>query len=129
MKIVTFISLIAILTFSSCNSQNKNYQTIAPKEFSIKIASQANAQILDVRTTEEYNECHLENAKNINWNSEDFVKNVEKLDKSKPILVYCKLGGRSAKASDKLVELGFKNIINLEGGIINWTNSGLPTKK
>ena len=49
----------------------------------------------------------------------------EKLDKSKPVFVYCKSGGRSAKASAKLEELGFKTIIQLEGGMMKWTAAGL----
>jgi len=77
-------------------------------------------RIIDVRTPEEYAVEHLENASNVNWNGNDFVSKVEKLDKSQPVFVYCKVGGRSSQAADKLAELGFAAIYNLDGGIMKW---------
>lgn len=75
-----------------------------------------NGILLDVRTPEEYQEGHLDNAVNINWFDTDFAKQTLSLNKEKPIYVYCKLGGRSAKASKVLDSLGFKNVVDLTGG-------------
>jgi thioredoxin len=99
--------------------------------FAEKIKATPNAQILDVRTPEEFTSEHIDKATNINWLGNDFVANAEKLDKSKPVFVYCKSGGRSAKASAKLAELGFKTIYELQGGIMKWNAAGLskPSKK
>lgn len=117
-----FISLLVLLTlFASCQGQNtKAIQTIDYKSYSEKLASSENPQLLDVRTPEEFSVEHLENATNINWNGSDFTSKVEKLDKSKPVFVYCKVGGRSSQAANKLSELGFKEIYNLDGGIMKW---------
>ena len=75
-----------------------------------------NGTVLDVRTPEEFQEGHLDRAVNINWYDADFAKQIQSLDKEGPIYVYCKLGGRSAKASKVLDSLGFKNVVDLTGG-------------
>ncbi len=117
-----FISFMIL----SCNGQtSKSIETIAPEAFAKKINETPKAQIIDVRTPEEFNTGHILDAENINWLGDDFVKNTEKLDKSEPIFVYCKSGGRSAKAAAKLEEIGFKKIYNLEGGMMKWDATGL----
>ena len=75
-----------------------------------------NAILLDVRTPEEYGFGHLDGAMNINWYDIDFQDKVGTLERSKTVYVYCKAGGRSAKAADVMREMGFKNVVNLEGG-------------
>ena len=123
-----------ILSFAilSCNGQpTKKIESVAPEVFAEKIQGIPNTQILDVRTPEEFASEHIDKATNINWLGDDFVTNVENLDKSKPVFVYCKSGGRSAKASAKLAELGFKTIYELQGGIMKWNAAGFskPSKK
>lgn len=112
-----------LITFQliSCQKQNsKVIETLDSKLYSEKLDSTENPQLLDVRTPDEYAVEHLENAKNVDWNGSNFVSNAEKLDKSKPVFVYCKVGGRSNQAANKLSELGFQKIYNLEGGIMKW---------
>jgi len=75
-----------------------------------------NAILLDVRTPEEYDSGHLEGALNINWYDNDFKDKVSALDRSKAVYLYCKAGGRSTKAAEVMREMGFKNVVNLEGG-------------
>jgi thioredoxin len=119
---------LAILSFVilSCSGQNsKEIKTIDSKAFAEKIAANTNPQILDVRTPEEFSSDHIDHAKNINWLGNTFVSDVEKLDKSQPVFVYCKSGGRSQKAAEKLNELGFKTIYQLDGGILKWDAAGL----
>jgi thioredoxin len=117
------ILFVFLITFQliSCQKQNsKVIETLDSKLYSEKLNSTENPQLLDVRTPDEYAVEHLEKAKNVDWNGSDFVSNVEKLDKSKPVFVYCKVGGRSNQAANKLSELGFQIIYNLEGGIMKW---------
>ena len=85
-------------------------------------------QLIDVGTPEEYSVGFIENAKNINFYSSTFSSDVETLDKQKPIIVYCKMGGRSAKSAKKLQEAGFIEIYDLGGGITNWKDQGHPIK-
>ncbi len=129
-KILTIIGFCLLCL--SCNSQtSKNIQTIAPATFAEKTNAIENAQLLDVRTPEEYQSEHLDKAVNVNWNDDQFVANVSKYDKSKPVFVYCKVGGRSMQAAQKLSELGFTEIYNLDGGILKWNAAGLskPSEK
>ena len=121
---ITFIYLSIIL--SSCQAQtSKNIQLLEAPAFAEKIKNTPNAQILDVRTPQEFAGDHIENAKNINWLNADFATNATTLDKTKPVFVYCKAGSRSNKAAAKLAEMGFTTIYDLQGGILKWEAAGL----
>ena len=74
------------------------------------------AYIVDVRTPGEVADGTLENATNINFKEADFKEKMAKLDKNKPVFVYCQGGVRSAKASSACKEMGFKEIYDMEGG-------------
>ena len=94
------------------------------------IAKEAQLQILDVRTPAEVASGVIANAKTINWFDADFATQaVAALDKSKPVLVYCKVGGRSAQAADVLVQKGFTQVYNLKGGMMKWEGDGHPVQK
>lgn len=118
--------LFACLLFWNCNSQNsKSVENITAQALSEKLKSEPETQLLDVRTPEEYAGGHIGNAANIDWNGDDFEKKAATYDKSKPVYVYCKIGGRSAKAADKLASMGFSKVYNLDGGIMKWDAAGL----
>lgn len=120
-KITLF--LLAILS-ASCTSQTS--QKIDAQAFANKINSSENTILLDVRTPEEYNRYHIENAININVYDKNFEEQLNDLDKSKTILVYCKSGSRSENAAHTLVKKGFKNVFELEGGLLTWEAAKLP---
>lgn len=121
MKSRILILLTAFFAISSCISQSKeNIKTVSVEEFAANIKKMPNAQILDVRTPEEFAEGHIQKAANVNWTGSTFVKDAEKFNKEKPVFVYCRSGRRSMEASKKLQELGFKKIYNLDGGFMNW---------
>ncbi len=82
--------------------------------------------ILDVRSPEEYHESHIENAENIDFNSQIFESEISKMDKNKKYLVYCRSGHRSSNAVKIMINLGFTNIHDLSGGIRKWKGQGLP---
>jgi len=126
MKFRHLFFLFISFAILSCNGQpSKNIETVPAEAFAKKINETPKAQILDVRTPEEFASEHIDNAINVNWLGDNFVSDAEKLDKSKPIFVYCKSGGRSAKAAAKLQELGFTTIYELEGGMMKWNAAGL----
>lgn len=125
MKFHKILFLIVSIVFISCNEKKSNsIESLHPKEFAEKIKTTDHPQILDVRTPDEFESDHIENAKNVNWNSDDFETKAAAFDKSKPVFVYCLSGGRSKKAAAKLSELGFTNVYELEGGILNWNEEG-----
>jgi rhodanese-related sulfurtransferase len=127
LKVLSLVFLLFGVT-SCLKSQADGVQVLDVAKYEKKMA-QPDVQLVDVRTPEEFNEGHIENAVNIDFMADDFDAKVVSLDKEKPVMVYCKSGGRSAKASARLKELGFKNITDLEGGISNWTSEDKPTVK
>ncbi len=86
-----------------------------------------NFVIIDVRTPEEYADGHIEEAINFDYYSEAFRDELNKLDKDKTYLIYCRTGKRSRAAADIMQELGFGNGYNMLGGIVQWEAVGLPT--
>ena len=80
-------------------------------------------QLVDVRTKKEYEKEHIVNSQNIDFNSPTFDDDIAKLDKAKPVILYCKGGARSAKCGKKLKEAGFEKVYDLEGGISKWRHS------
>lgn len=126
MKLYFSSLLLIILLTVNCKGQVSNItETLPATTFAEKIKTTPNAPIIDVRTPEEYSSQHIENAENINWNSDNFDIQIQKLDKTKPVFVYCMSGGRSKKAAAKLEELGFSKIYDLEGGILKWNSAGM----
>jgi rhodanese-related sulfurtransferase len=111
-----------------------NIETIAQKtdltseEFEKGIANK-DIQILDVRTQEEYNSGHIKNAFLSDWTQRDvFEERIKYLDKSKPVYVYCLVGGRSSAAANRLSDAGFKQVYNLVGGIKAWKEASKPVE-
>ena len=132
MKISSVFLLLLTFTIFSCNGQtSKNITDIDTKTFSEKITAAPNAQIIDVRTPQEFASGHIDNAVNIDWLSDNFVANTQKLDKTKPVFLYCKTSNRSTQAAKKLEELGFTTIYNMKGGLLQWDAEGLskPTDR
>jgi rhodanese-related sulfurtransferase len=103
-------------------------EDIDVKMFS-ELTTQEGGQILDVRTPEEWNGGIIKGAKKINFFDKDFNQQITSLDKTKPIYVYCKSGGRSGKAAKQLEKMGFTTIYNLLGGITAWNAAGKKIEK
>ncbi|MDL5510809.1 rhodanese-like domain-containing protein [Arenibacter sp. M-2] len=94
---------------------------LSQEEWSAQLESDGNAFILDVRTPEEVEDGYIPNATNIDiYMGQEFVAELEKLDKTKNYYVYCRSGQRSGQACAIMNKLGFENAYNLEGGFMNW---------
>jgi len=118
---------LALILFNCNNGQTQNIETkLSANEFASKIKELPLAPVLDVRTLAEFSKGHLQNAKNFDWNGNDFEKQVALLDKTKPVFVYCLSGGRSSAAANKMRSDGFKEVYELNGGIMKWRGANLP---
>ncbi|RYD96863.1 MAG: redoxin domain-containing protein [Sphingobacteriales bacterium] len=126
-KLLKILSL-GLLLFISCRS-SAQVKKVPAAIFKTAIESRENPQLIDVRTPEEFEQGHLNRAQNINWNDDDFNSRVNKLDKNQPVYVYCQGGGRSASAAVRLAELGFKDIVDMEGGVMAWRVADLPLEE
>ncbi len=85
--------------------------------------------VIDVRNPEEYADGHIENAINIDFRSETFRNEIDKLDRNKQYLIYCKSGNRSRGALNMMVGFNFKEVYHLSAGITGWLEEGFPTTK
>jgi thioredoxin len=124
MKIKSILMLSAIVfMFSACKTDNAS---LTPTEFNDLLSSTKKKQIIDVRTPGEFASGYITDAKNIDIYSADFKNQINNLDKSTPVFVYCKSGGRSSSAANMMLESGFKEVYDLKGGILQWANNDLP---
>jgi thioredoxin 1 len=127
MKNLTYLLFTAFaIFFNSCTNGQTESQKLNAKAFAEQLKQHSDAVIIDVRTPDEFAGGHIANALNIDWNGSSFEQQANKLDKEKPVYVYCLKGGRSASASAKLNEMGFKKIFELEGGMLQWRAENMP---
>ncbi|GAB4092835.1 thioredoxin [Flaviaesturariibacter terrae] len=118
------LAVLALFISVVCTAQTPG-ELLAPNDFAKKVFETPGALVLDVRTPQEFSKGHLANARNIDWNGGAFDKQVDSLSKNAPLFVYCLGGGRSASATARLRALGFTQVYELEGGIMNWRKAGL----
>ena len=104
-------------------------KNISIDEAEKQIAEKKDIVVLDVRTPKEVAQGKVEGAQAIDFYADDFKARVAKLDKSKTYVVFCAVGGRSAKACAQMAELGFQDVRNVEGGMKAWEKAGKKTVK
>ncbi len=128
MKYSIYIVLCLILISCTNNEVNSSKTLLTTKmlvlnkdDFNKKLASTRNAQLIDVRTPEEFGAGSIPNAINIDFYSDDFEAKLLSLDKEKPVFVYCKSGGRSGKTAQKLATSLYTEVYDLKGGFSNWS--------
>jgi len=138
MKVLKHTSIFAILLLSACDSTptesvDSHKELIKEQTIVVNtIAEDVSAedfkgfieefkdQLVDCRTPEEYSMGSIDGAMNIDFLDENFSEEINQLDRDKPVLVFCKSGGRSSKAMKKLVDAGFTEVYNLLGGYSGW---------
>jgi rhodanese-related sulfurtransferase len=121
--IASFAALILLAGCSSTGSATTVNLNVS--EFSQKI-TEPDVIILDVRTPEEFASGHIEGALNIDFNGGDFANEITRLNPSDNYAIYCRSGSRSGQAASIMHKAGFHDVSNLNGGVIDWTNAGLP---
>lgn len=126
MKNVCFSFLV--LFFSCCNAQSDTPVKTDAEGFE-KGINNAGIQVLDVRTSGEYNSGHIKNALLADWtNKTQFNERIQYVDKDKPVYIYCLSGGRSAAAAGWMRSNGFTKVIELQGGINAWKAANKPVE-
>ena len=107
------------MLLGSNDSSNENIRVLSPMEFKSHVQDM-DVQLVDVRTPREFNQGHIEGAINIDFYSEKFNEEFNKLVKDKAVYLYCRSGKRSRYSSNKLEALGFTEIYDLQGGILKY---------
>lgn len=119
-KIIPFLMALLLLAGCGAQSEESTYRQVNAEEADSMMEEASGYIILDVRTAQEYSEKHIPGAINIP-NETIGTEDIPELpDKEQLILVYCRSGNRSKQASEKLVKLGYTNIVEF-GGINDWT--------
>ena len=115
--------LLSALMFTGCaatnNSQTNTYRQIAMDEAVDMMAQETGYIILDVRRADEFAAGHIPGAINVPNETIGTAEISELPDKNQLIMVYCRSGRRSKEAAEKLVKLGYTNIVEF-GGILDW---------
>lgn len=125
MKAFWVVVMLVLVGIVACESQ-ATHEPVDAFQFSEMIASDQHGIILDVRTSAEYMEGHIPDAKNMNYYDDNFESELDKLDKDKAYFVYCTVGGRSGSVATIMIQKGFKHVHDLLGGIDSWETNGLP---
>jgi len=127
-KYLAIILATVVFIFNSCtNGQSSpSNSSVSAIEFSKKITELPGAAIIDVRTPGEFSQGHLKNALNYDISTSEFENRIASLDKSKPVLVYCLSGSRSIYAVSIMQSKGFKEVYEMNGGMMKWRAANLP---
>jgi len=129
MKTGFFILIPLILILSCVENSGQPGQRLDVVTFEKKLAEMPDRILIDVRTEPEYRQGHLPEAVLIDIKQSNFTDEVSKLNKSKPVFVYCGSGIRSEKAVKILNELDFQEVYELESGFGEWAKAGKPFVK
>ena len=86
-------------------------------QFDKALMERPKAMLLDVRTVEEYHASHLPNAESMDYFGDDFLERLDQMDIDEEYFVYCRSGRRSVRVCTLMVNSGFKNVFNLDGGL------------
>jgi rhodanese-related sulfurtransferase len=124
---VALVIIIAMLAYSYIGDRLSGFKSVGTDEATRLFND--DAFLLDIRTSNEYKEGFIGNAKNISVSDLPNQLNLLPKNKEQPILVYCLSGVRSSKAASILVKAGYTAVSNLSGGINAWKAAGLPVVK
>ena len=123
--------LVVLLLAAACSSgsDTATIELVSPSEAAQVIDDDpAGLVVLDIRTPEEYSDVRLANAINVDFYDADFADQLDGLDKNDPYVMYCRSGNRSSDAVNTMKALGFVEVYEIDGGIVNWYDSGFPVE-
>lgn len=131
MRTILHLVTVAALAFVTLSTSacGQTAKTVTVEEAKAMIDKNTKIVVLDVRTPGEWNSGHLKNAKHADIQSSDFEQKIASIDKNATVVVYCAAGGRSSRAASIMVQKGYKDVINMAGGINAWNAAGYPTTK
>jgi len=124
MKRILSFALSYFFLFTACG-QNPNVKQVNSIKFE-KLIKDSTGTLLDVRTLGEFKNGHVADAGQLNYYALDFRRKLLLLSKDQPIYLYCNTGYRSQRAAEILVKNGYKEVYNLEHGILEWNLKNLP---
>jgi phage shock protein E len=125
--LVLVLALSVLVAACSSDTTTQSIELVSPADAAQVIADDpAGLVILDIRTPEEFNQARLADAVMVDFYAEDFAAQLDTLDKDVPYVMYCNSGNRSSEAVKTMEDLGFVEVYEVDGGIVNWYDQGYP---
>jgi rhodanese-related sulfurtransferase len=123
--------LLSLLLIAGFAVQNAGAQSglLNADAFEKMLKTDKTVQLVDVRTPDEFAGGHIQGAINYDYYAADFAQKIAKLDKKRPVMVYCAVGGRSGSAAGQLKNLGFTKVYDLDGGMGAWQKANKKVSK
>ncbi len=123
-KIIIYVLFILVLLLISCSSSKE----ISPKE-AYEMMNKGDCTLVDLSKPTKYRDGHIKNAILIEFHPNTFKKEISAIDRSKPIIIYCGTGKKTAKAVSVMKDLGFKGFYIISGGLRAWKEAGFQVVK
>ena len=121
------LALSVLVTACSSSTDTQSIDLVSPADAAQVIADDpAGLVILDIRTLDEFNEARLADAIMVDFYAVDFADQLDALDKKVAYVMYCRTGNRSSDAVKTMKDLGFVEVYEIDGGIVNWIDQGYP---
>ncbi|MBA6154014.1 rhodanese-like domain-containing protein [Gelidibacter maritimus] len=114
------IFIVGFTFFTACKEKVEGEVNLVTVEEMQSLMELEDVQLVDVRTAKEREDGYIKNSQNIDYYSPTFDEDILKLDKTKPVIIYCRSGKRSADCAEKMIEAGFVKVYDLKGGITQW---------
>lgn len=118
--------LLGTVMLAGCAANGAEIETVSPQAAATVIAEETDEIIIDIRTAPEFANGIIEGAINIDFYSPTFADDLNALDKDVHYVIYCRSGNRTGQSLRTFSELGFTQVTDVGGGIVNWSNAGLP---
>lgn len=131
LRFCNFITLFFWLFFLSSGAAAAEEHALAPlaaQKLIEENRDNAKFVIIDLRTQREFDQGHIEGAKQIHYYATNFMRVMSQMDRESTLFLYCQKGRQSPLAFRALQRLRFAQIFILDGGIEEWINAGLPTE-
>lgn len=125
-KVIIAGAMFGAVVLAGCSSSSGSLETVSPDVAAQVIADESAEIVLDIRTPQEFSEGIIEGALNIDFYEPTFAADLDALDKDAHYVVYCRSDNRSGQAMSIFEDLGFTNVTEIDGGIVNWNATGHP---
>jgi len=124
------LTVSVLATACSTGGATQTIELVSPaKAAEIIDDSPEGLVILDIRTLEEFNEARLPDAIMVDYYAADFADQLDRLDKDVPYVLYCRTGNRTSDTAKTMKKLGFVEVYEIDGGIVEWYGQGYPVEQ
>lgn len=123
-----WVGVLALVTAACAGADDGSATQLLAADEAVEVLDEGDTTVIDVRTPEEFEEGHVDGARLIDFQSDDFEERVDELDRDEPYVLYCATGNRSGQAAEVMEELGFTEVLDA-GGYDDLAAAGAATER